>query len=68
MNDANQVVINKLINQITEGLSDIMDASYPHCKNSDINVSKDASKINNIAFELKRMSVLLQNQINFIKQ
>lgn len=64
----NTEIINGLLKQITDGLSLIMEQSFPFCKSSDSNFSSASIKINNTAFELKKMTVLLQNQINFTKQ
>lgn len=67
MNNNSQIIINGLLKQVDNGLSEILEVSYPHCKNLNVEVSKDASKVNNLAFELKKVIVLLQNQINFPK-
>ena len=61
---SNKTNINDLIKQITNGLTNIMETSYPHCKNQNIDVSSSCAKINNTAFELKRITVLLQNELN----
>jgi hypothetical protein len=61
----NKDIINGLLKQLTDGLSTITETSYPLCKNIDASISSQCSKINNIAFDLKKAIVLLQNQINF---
>jgi hypothetical protein len=50
------------LNQIIDGLSKIMELSYRHCKDSNLSISMDSSNINNIAFELKRLTIFLQNE------
>jgi hypothetical protein len=59
-------VILTALHQIESGLEEIMQKSYPLCKESDPKISSELSKINNTAFELKRKAVLLKNQITIL--
>ena len=58
-------IISGLINQISDGLSTIMQETFPLCKDENTEVSTSAARINNTAYELKKMVVLLTNQIKF---
>lgn len=60
----NQLVINNLIKEITDGLQQILNQSYPLCKHSDTTVGIVSSNINNTAFKLKKATELLNSQIN----
>ena len=64
----NQTVIDNLLKQLTDGLKQILDQSYPLCKHSDTTVSALSAKINNSAFELKRATELLKSQIDVTLQ
>jgi hypothetical protein len=60
--------LENILQKLTNGIQDIMFDSYPLCQNDDPVISSTASKINNTAFELKRITVLLQNELNQIKK
>jgi hypothetical protein len=58
------MVMNKelIIQEIIDGLSKIMEKSFPLCKDGDANTSNVCSKINNSAFELKQKAELLKKE------
>lgn len=62
----NKESINILIRELTEGLSVIMEKSYPLCKHDDTTVSQPCAKINNSAFELKQKTELLKKELSII--
>lgn len=60
----NKESINLLIQELTDGLSKIMEKSFPLCKHDDSTVSQPCSKINNTAFELKQKAVTLKKELS----
>lgn len=60
----NKESINALIQELTEGLSRIMEKSYPLCKHDDNTVSQSCAKINNSAFELKQKAESLKKELS----
>ena len=58
------MVMNKesILQEIIDGLSKIMEKSYPLCKEGDVNTSSTCSKINNTAFQLKQKAELLKKE------
>lgn len=53
-----------LIQQLTDGISEIMKKSYSLCEHDDVEVSKLCSQINNSAFVLKQKAELLKKEIS----
>lgn len=60
----NKESIKLLIQELTTGLSKIMDKSYPLCKHDDDIISQSSAKINNAAFELKQKIELLKTELS----
>lgn len=63
----NKELINLLIQELTDGLSKIMEKSFPLCKHDDNTVSQPCSKINNVAFELKQKTATLKKELSITK-
>jgi hypothetical protein len=59
----NSIDIQNTIKELIEGLSKIMEKSFPLCKNNDVIISNTCSKINNTAFELKQKAELLKKEL-----
>lgn len=64
----NNDTLNLITNKLNDGLSEITKLSYTNCKYPDPIIASNYAKINNTAFELKRLTVLLQKEINLLKQ
>jgi hypothetical protein len=60
----NKESIKLLIQELTVGLSKIMDKSYPLCRHDDDVISQPCIKINNAAFELKQKTELLKRELS----
>lgn len=60
----NKELINLRLQELIDGLSKIMDKSYPLCKHDDYSISQPCSKINNSAFELKQKTELLKKELS----
>lgn len=63
----NKSTIDTILNKLTEGLTEILHDSYPLCKHDDKDIASVNAKINNTAFELKRITVLLKNQLDILQ-
>jgi hypothetical protein len=51
------------LEQIEKELDKILHLSFPLCKYGDADISNACSKINNIAFELKKITDILKKQV-----
>jgi hypothetical protein len=60
----NKESINTIIQELTDGLSKIMEKSYPLCKHDDNTVSQSCAKINGSAFVLKQKTELLKKELS----
>lgn len=60
----NKELTKLLVQQLTDGISEIMKKSYSLCEHDDVEVSKLCSQINNSAFILKQKVDSLKKEIS----